>query len=153
VKYQKDLSIQRTSLNHHKGSAAFMLLHGLSLIGHYIFRLARTEVLPYTLLPRSKARTSLSCRALLVTELDCPLPTPGSIHHTSGTQLSVTASCHLRPDGRRSDLRDSIRKKQNLKASDRQCSYLKDSPSCLALANQIRSTPQEAIANLADCSV
>ena len=47
------------------------------------------------------------------------------------------------PTRRGSNLEDSIRRKQNLKAFNRQCSYLKDSPSCLeeipsclAFANQ-----------------
>jgi hypothetical protein len=39
-------------------------------------------------------------------------------------------------DTRKRNLKDSIRKTQNQKAPNRQCSHLKDSPSCLALANK-----------------
>jgi hypothetical protein len=33
-------------------------------------------------------------------------------------------------------IKNSIRKNQNQKPPNRKCSYLKDNPSCLALANQ-----------------
>ena len=41
-----------------------------------------------------------------------------------------------RPTGRRSNAKDSITKRENQKASNRQCSYLKHSYGCVSLANQ-----------------
>jgi hypothetical protein len=43
--------------------------------------------------------------------------------------------------GRQSSLKDPIRRKQGQKASNRQCSHLKNSSSCPALANQTQNTP------------
>lgn len=40
------------------------------------------------------------------------------------------------PTGHRSNLKDLIKKNKNKKAFNRECSYLEDSSSCLALANQ-----------------
>jgi hypothetical protein len=45
-------------------------------------------------------------------------------------------STFSRPTGRRSNVKDSIREKGDQKASNRQCSHLKDSCSCVLLANQ-----------------
>jgi hypothetical protein len=44
-------------------------------------------------------------------------------------------STFSRPTGRRSNVKDSIREKGDQKASNRQCSHLRDSCSCVLLAN------------------
>ena len=48
----------------------------------------------------------------------------------------ATAPFHDRPTERQCNGKDSIRQKENQKASNRQCSHLKDSYSCVLLANQ-----------------
>ena len=58
-----------------------------------------------------------------------------------------TAPFHDRPTGRRSNVKDSIRKKENQKESNRQYSHFEHSCSCILLANHTRRTP-----NLAECS-
>ena len=56
-------------------------------------------------------------------------------------------STFSRPTGRRSNVKDLIRQKENQKASNRQCSHLKDSCSSVSRANQTSKTP-----DLAECS-
>jgi hypothetical protein len=56
-------------------------------------------------------------------------------------------STFSRQTGRRSNVKDLIRKKENQRASNRQCSHLEESCICVLLANQTQRTP-----DLAECS-
>ena len=58
-----------------------------------------------------------------------------------------TAPFHDRLDAEAGNVKDSIRQKENQKASNRQCSHLKDSCSSVSLANQTLRTP-----DFAECS-
>ena len=59
---------------------------------------------------------------------------------TRSTLLRSTISCSYstfsRPTGRRSNVKDSVRKKETSKVSNRQCNHLKESCICVLLANQ-----------------
>jgi hypothetical protein len=61
---------------------------------------------------------------------------PGLIEYVGlFSEPSYRYSTFSRPTGRRSNVKDSIRQQETQKASNRQCSHLKDSCSCVLLAN------------------